>query len=187
MSPAALPVTNEAAIPTDGEQPQRRNRPMLGLQSRHLKAALSGAGVQVAPAAPSSPSVASPVLAAPVPNVNAGTSAGPSNSISRGPRGRGAGERRTQEQSKDGTVRESGSGRGAAKEKTRSRHASGPPHTGAGGRTPDATPKILSRQDPSPSAFTGTETLPKDRGPSSESQDPGSSRGRGSRRGRGQP
>lgn len=161
---------------------------MLGLQSRHLKAALSGAGMQVAPATPSSPSLASPVSALPAPNMTtwSSTGTGPSTSTARAPRGRGAGEKRSQEQSNDGIPKESSGGRAGGKDKSRSRHASGPRH-GVGGKTPDATPRILSRQDPPPSSFTSTEAPPKDRTSPSGSQDPGSGRGRGSRRGRGQP
>ncbi|KAF8489843.1 Smg-4/UPF3 family-domain-containing protein [Gautieria morchelliformis] len=184
VSSATAPA-GKAVVPPVGEQTQRKTRPILGLQSRHLKAALSGAGMQVASATPMSPSSSS-ALTAPTPNASVGAAVGPSSSAPRGPRGRGAGEQRNHEQNKDGTSKDAGGGRGSGKEKARSRHTSGLAHSGTGSRIPDATPRILSRQDPPPPHLIVNEPPPKDRASTSGSQEPGGSRGRGGRRGRGQ-
>ncbi|KAF8583443.1 hypothetical protein K439DRAFT_1661244 [Ramaria rubella] len=189
---AAVPSSKETATIAEGESSQRRNRPMLGLQSRHLKAALSGAGVQMAPASPSSSSPASTISSTlpPAASPGSGTPAGAPIITSRGARGRG-GEKRPSDQSfKESVAKESGNGRGGSgKEKGRSRH---PPPPGGGqtptvasGRPTDATPRILSREDPPPAVFNVNDSSAKDRAPTGASHDANAARGRGNRRGRG--
>ncbi|KAF8513571.1 Smg-4/UPF3 family-domain-containing protein [Hysterangium stoloniferum] len=172
-----------AASAGETSQPRRRNRPVLGA-SRHLKAALSGAGVQVPPGSPS----ASSSSAAPS-NATGKPQSGPPEGAPRGPRGRGGGGDKRPEQSNDTSANQDGGGggrggAGGAKQRQRPPPQNNGP-TIIARPSETITPRILTRQEVPPPSFNIADPSNINL-PSPSVPDAGGGRGRGGRRGRGQ-